>query len=341
MFIKAESCFERPMKISVLMSVFNADQYLRMAIESILNQTFSDFEFIIINDGSTDNTANILASYNDPRIVTATNEVNIGLTKSLNKGLDLAQGEYIARMDADDISMPNRLGKQVAFMDTHPEIGVCGSWARAFGDRDGLHMLPDDNNSIKCRMLFQNSLVHSSVIIRKSIIEKYNLAYDEQYSKAQDYALWLTCLQHTRLANIPDTLVGLRFHKNQTSILSIDDQDMVAQSVRQKLINKLGIHPSNHELSVHETLIQHEFSEDTIFFENAISWLNKLHSANNNIKIYPEPEFSILLTSILQNICNCTTHLGFISWLIFEKSTLSKSIGFRKKVNLFIKHCLH
>lgn len=329
------------MKISLLMSAFNNDQYLRMAIESILNQTFSDFEFIIINDGSTDITAKILASYNDPRMNIVNNEANIGLTKSLNKGLNLSQGEYIARMDADDISMPYRLEKQVAFMDTHPEIGVCGSWARIFGNHSGLITLPNDNNSIKCRMLFQNSLIHSSVIIRKGIIEKYNLAYDEQYPKAQDYAFWLTCLQYTLLANIPDTLVGLRFHKEQISISSIDEQNMVAQGIRQKLINNLGIHPSNHELSIHEKLIQPQSSQDIFFFKKVVLWLNKLHSANNVMKIYPEPEFSILLASIFLKVCNCTNQLGFRSWLIFEKSTFSKSIGFRKKVDLFIKHCLH
>ena len=113
-------------KVTVLMPVYNCEKYLRESIESILNQTFKDFEFLIINDGSSDKSAEIVESYNDNRINFVQNEKNIGLAASLNRGLDIAKGEYIARMDADDISLPERLEKQVRFMETNPQIGICG-----------------------------------------------------------------------------------------------------------------------------------------------------------------------------------------------------------------------
>ncbi len=114
-------------KVSVIMSVYNGDKYLREAIESILNQTFTDFEFIIVNDGSTDNSLEIIESYDDERIKTINNKKNIGLTKSLNKALKFAKGKYIARQDADDVSLPNRFEKQVEYLDSHPEVALVGT----------------------------------------------------------------------------------------------------------------------------------------------------------------------------------------------------------------------
>ena len=116
------------------MPVYNGERYLREAIDSILNQTFKDFEFLIINDGSTDLSVEIIESYADKRISLAHNGQNLGLITTLNRGFDLACGEYIARMDCDDISLPDRLEKQVVFMDNHPEIGICGSWVSAISD---------------------------------------------------------------------------------------------------------------------------------------------------------------------------------------------------------------
>ena len=114
-------------KISVVMPAYNAENYIREAIDSILAQTFRDFEFLIIDDGSTDHTVEIIRSYSDSRIRLYQNERNMGVAATLNRGLDLARGEYIARMDADDISLPERFAKQAAYMDAHPDVAVCGS----------------------------------------------------------------------------------------------------------------------------------------------------------------------------------------------------------------------
>ena len=123
-------------KATVLMPVYNAEKYVAEAIDSILNQTFNDFEFLIINDGSTDNSLDIIKSYDDPRITIINNETNLGLSHTLNKGIELARGEYIIRMDADDISLSIRLEKQIEFMDSNQHIGICGSWIQTF-DKSG------------------------------------------------------------------------------------------------------------------------------------------------------------------------------------------------------------
>jgi len=200
-------------RVSVLMSVYNGELYLTEAIDSILGQTFTDFEFIIINDGSTDRTGSILRGYTDARIQVF-EQTNMGLTRSLNRGISLARGEYVARMDADDISMPERLVKQVAFLDAHPEIGVLGTACRIVDEvshREWEMHPPLSDKQIRRHLIRGNPFVHSSVMMRKSVFQAIG-GYDEAYPYVQDYELWIRMALHTRLANLPDILHMRRFH---------------------------------------------------------------------------------------------------------------------------------
>ena len=164
-------------RVTVLMSVYNGQGFLRQAIQSILNQTFTDFEFLIIEDGSTDATVEIVRSFPDQRIKLCLNGSNIGLISSLNQGLSLATGEYIARMDADDISLSTRLERQVAFMDAHPSVGVCGSWLETFGIPPKSRWCPPaDDAQIRCEHLFHSVIYHPTVILRKDFFAKHNLS---------------------------------------------------------------------------------------------------------------------------------------------------------------------
>ncbi len=156
------------------MSVYNGEKYLREAIDSILGQTFKDFEFLIIDDGSTDSSVEIIRSYADPRIRLIQNEENIGLSRSLNKGLKLARGEYIARMDADDISLPRRLAAQVGLLDKQPDIGLVGTSIQLIdcdGERMHVHRVPTTHAQILWALCFTTPLAHPSVVFRKVIIE--------------------------------------------------------------------------------------------------------------------------------------------------------------------------
>ena len=209
-------------KITVLMSVYNGEKYLREAVDSILSQTFTDFEFLIIDDASTDRTPEILRSYKDPRIMIVTNKENLGLTKSLNKGLALARGEYIARMDADDISLQERFEKQLMFLETHPDIVLVGTSFQAIDYEGNLledfilprYILP--TNIHYCDLLKSNFFVHGSVIFRREVVEKLS-GYNELFRRCQDYALWLQMAKSYSLYIIPDVLYKLRIHDDSVS----------------------------------------------------------------------------------------------------------------------------
>jgi glycosyltransferase involved in cell wall biosynthesis len=228
-------------RVSVLMSVHDGEQYLREAIDSILGQTFKDFEFIIVNDGSVDHTGEIISSYADPRIRFINNKTNLGLPASLNLGLDVAAGEYIARMDADDISLPERLSRQVSYMDAHPKIAASGTWAKDI-DADGREFssrcLPFDER-MKFEFWRPSPIVHPSAIIRKSQLG--SLRYDTRLPHAQDYDLWLGLKARHDLGNLPEFLLLYRVHPASTTSRHRESQ---IRSTHEIVSRRLGLRVS-------------------------------------------------------------------------------------------------
>lgn len=218
------------MKISVVMSVYNGEKYLHEAINSILNQTLSDFEFIIINDGSTDNSLNIIEEYEkkDNRIRIIDRE-NRGLSCSLNEGIKIARSELIARMDADDISKENRLEVQVDYLDKNKEIGLVGTWVKLIDENGcvkGVKKEPIDPEEIIDKILTYSCFNHGSVIFQKSIFEKagkYSNAFPENPPN-EDFALWNRMLQIASGANISQYLYKLRQHSSSVSYVQNEAQ---------------------------------------------------------------------------------------------------------------------
>jgi len=206
--------------ISVVMPVYNADVYLAEAIESILNQTYRHFECIIICDDPTDKTREIIGKYSesDSRI-TPFYRKKEGLVSALNKGCSLAKGKYIARMDADDISLPIRFQKQLDFLEAHPEIDVCGTGAEIYSDNNdsSLFSPPESQNEIKFFLLFDNCLAHPSVMMKTAWIQRNG--YNENAVFFEDYELWLRTLDTSGISNIKDVLVKLRKHPDNISEL--------------------------------------------------------------------------------------------------------------------------
>lgn len=199
-------------RVSVVMSVYNEERYVGEAVESILRQTFEDFEFVIIDDGSVDRTPMILKSYRDPRI-RIYHQANTGQSLALNRGIRLASGPYIARMDADDISLPERLEREVRFLDSHPEIGLVGTWCVKVDARTGTERfqpMPQDDEAIRKFMAIDNPFIHSSVMIRKSVLDTVGL-YNEGFIW-QDYELWVRVARCHRMANISKPLIIRRKH---------------------------------------------------------------------------------------------------------------------------------
>ncbi|MBI5878482.1 MAG: glycosyltransferase family 2 protein [Chloroflexi bacterium] len=201
--------------VSVLMAVYNGARYLRAAVDSILAQTLTDFEFIIVDDGSTDDTAQILAAYDDPRIVRLHNETNIGLTRALNRGLAVTRGTYIARQDADDASTPERLARQAAFLSAHDRVGLVGSGARWVDadDRPLQDWVPlTDCAAIHATLLWTIPFLHGTFMFRRACLLDLSGGYDESYPVAQDCDLLLRLTERWDAANLPDLLYLHRRH---------------------------------------------------------------------------------------------------------------------------------
>jgi glycosyltransferase involved in cell wall biosynthesis len=224
--------------VSVLMPVYNGEQYLRPAIDSILEQTFTDFEFIIINDGSTDSTEQIILSYSDQRIRYIRNEKNLKLIATLNKGLDLCTGKYIARMDADDISAPERFATQVKFMEANPEYGLCGTDIEVMGGIQSWVQI-GDNDFIRFCLLFHNPFCHPTVFMRTSIIRENKIYYPAEYIHAEEYMLWPQILDHAKCINLEERLLKYRFHDGQVSSVFRKDQFQMGQRIRLDLLREM------------------------------------------------------------------------------------------------------
>ena len=215
------------MRVSVIMGVYNGERYLPDAIKSILDQTLTDFEFIIINDGSTDRSREIVMSFSDPRIKPVDNEKNLGLVATLNRGLELANGKYIARMDADDIALPNRLQRQVDYMEQHPEMVVSGTSVELFNDAEvhSIWKVTVDPRSIAMQLLFVPCFCHPSAILRGEVIRKHQIRYSKDYVHAEDYELWIRLLRSGfNIGNLSEVLLRYRMHGLNIGMTKKSDQ---------------------------------------------------------------------------------------------------------------------
>jgi glycosyltransferase involved in cell wall biosynthesis len=231
-------------KITVLMPVYNGEKYLHESIESILNQSYVDFEFLIIDDASVDKSAEIVRLFDDPRICYLKNDRNLGLIGTLNKGLDIARGEYIARMDQDDISLPKRFAKQVAFLDRHPEIGVLGTAIQMI-DSDGNSLesalvFPDSPICIEWAMYFFCPIAHPTVFMRKNIAKEGG-GYSPEAVHAEDYDFWVRLSKITRFSNLVETLLKLRKHEtNMTKVFYSENLTTADRTAQMLAADHLG-----------------------------------------------------------------------------------------------------
>lgn len=226
---------------SVVMPVYNGERFLREAIESILNQRYTDFEFFIINDGSTDRTKEIVLSYSDSRIRYLENTKNFGIVFSINRGLEAATGKYIARMDADDISLPERLEKQVSYMECHPSVGLLGTGIIVFGENTVEHKGSNSltNGRILVDMIFDSPFCHPSVVLRKSVLDKHNFRFDEMCEKAEDYDLWEQMSHVCEMANLSEPLLKYRKHGNQVTQTCTGRQAESVRIIKKRMYHEL------------------------------------------------------------------------------------------------------
>ena len=227
------------MKVTILLPAYNAALYLRDSLDSIMRQAFKDFDVLLIDDGSMDDTSKIAIEYSniDRRIKYYKNEKNIGLIKTLSKGLSLAKGEYIVRMDADDIMFDDRLYKQVKYMDSNPECFVCGGQMEYIGGLTGMApILPQKYEDLLYLSLINCPLYHPTTIIRNSAIKQFGLKYNDSYKHAEDYKFWSDIIfsHPNSIANIKDVVLFYRISNNQITAKYSDEQDLISKIVRRE-----------------------------------------------------------------------------------------------------------
>jgi len=327
-------------EVTFFMSVYNNEKYLREAVDSVLNQTFKDFKFLIIDDGSADRSLEILKSYIDTRIKIVENKENIGIPKSMNKGLRLCQSKYFVNMNADDISLPERLKKQVAFMEDNPEVGVCGTWWQIFGEiKKAIHTPPTQHDYIFARMLFENTIYNSTVIIRKDLISSIGQFRDENFLFAEDYEYYVRLgLMGVKLANIGEVLLKYRIHKTQTGNLHNTTMKNESDKINLIQLNKLGLKTIDKEFEVYK-LFNSWSPHDKERIKQASLWIEKLIKANQKTKIYNEEALLKEVGRRWFQICNNSTFNGIWIWNVFYRNPVSGSVSLtlKKKIKYFIK----
>lgn len=225
-------------RVTVLMPTYNVAPYVREAIDSVLQQTYHDFELLIIDDCSTDNTVEVVRNIDDPRIHIVQNEKNVGLAENLNRGLSHITTEYVARMDGDDIAEPFWLEREVTILDSHPEIGICSGGFERFGTVKSLVRFPERHEDCMANMLFECSVIVPT--FRMSLYRNHGLRYSTEAFPAEDYRFWAECLRVTKIYNIQETLFHYRMHPTQICAARREEQQHKVAQVRLYMLEWLS-----------------------------------------------------------------------------------------------------
>jgi len=311
-------------KVTVLMPIYNAGKFLREAVDSILKQSFSDFEFLIIDDGSTDGSQSIIRSYDDSRIRFVQNERNLGVARTLNKGFTLAQGQYVARMDADDISLPYRLEKQVHFMEENPEVGVSGTWIRLFGDQPRVvGRCPVGAPVVKSYLLFDNPMFHPSVILGRAMIEKHGLRYDPLFKRTEDFELWSRASEFFAMDNLPEVLLHFRVHGSSVTSTTQDVMTQQTEKILARSLERIGIEPTSEEIKFHHVVGRGRrlYSRDDI--ERGERWLSMICDRNREAGVHDTEALDKAIGMIWFRVCSNSTPIGTWIWKKCRKSSLA------------------
>ncbi|MGE6959697.1 glycosyltransferase [Bacillus thuringiensis] len=309
------------------MSNYNtSEKYLRESIESILNQSFTDFEFIIIDDCSTNNGKSILKSFNDDRIKVIFNEKNLGLAASLNKALQISKGEFVARMDSDDISLETRLEKQYKYLKSNPSVGLVASFAQKIGNDKGyIYSMVEEPEKMNVPMFFGNVICHPSVMFRKEVITNNHLKYNEEFKTGQDYELWSRLLKTEKVAIIPEVLLSYRIHNNQISNEKKMDQIQNTMKVYSYMLEGLGLEVNQEILEKHHAFCTSSELE-TFNLKEMIYWGEFIKKYNLKNRVYDVELFNeyVDFTIFKRNVRMLLNSREFSSYIL--KYLIKKSV---------------
>ena len=320
-------------KVTVFIPAYNREKYIGDAIESILAQTFTNFEILLIDDGSKDRTIEIMRSYQDPRVRIIRNEHNLGIPKTRNKGIEQARGEFIAMLDSDDRAFPTRLEKQVSFLDAHHDYAQVGSWCRMM-DEQGRPLkrikrqpiLPED---VDIQLLFRCSLSNRSIMARTKILQEYG--YRNDYPRCQDYDLHVRLAQKYKLANLPECLVYGRIHADQITSQTVELGDEKKRAIIRHQLNVLGVPYTEEDLGPHLTLSRmrkSQFTPDDDYLQWAENWLLKLQEANLQTHRYSQRAIAQAVREKWIRTCWAAWNgMGWKALKYYVHSPLRKSLG--------------
>lgn len=313
-------------KVSVLMPVYNAGPFVEEAVRSVLQQTFADFELVVMDDGCTDDTLYRIAQFKDPRIRVIHNERNVGIARTLNRALDLIRTEWIARMDADDVCEPDRLATQVAFMRAHPNLVAAGGLVRLFGDRKPVVVpQPHGVETVRAFLLFGNALVHPTVMFRRSLLERHNLRYDPSYSCTEDYELWTRAADVAAVDNQSRVVLNMRVHG--ANISESMQPVMVPQTweILRRQLGKLGIEPPDSELERHYHLGRAIPADSLHELKAMKQWVVHLIGSNQANKAYPIDTFREVAGRVWFRFCRNSTRLGYRVFNVYRSGELASA----------------
>lgn len=315
-------------EITVLMPVHNAAAFVRDAAQSILAQSFGDFELLAVDDASTDDTVAILEGLGDPRVRVIRSRERLRFSGALNAGLDQARGEFVARMDGDDVALPGRLELQREYLRAHPEAGICGGLATAFGMRRGRFFRPAlTHGEIRAQLLFDSPFVHPTVMLRRELFERHGLRYDPAYCPADDYELWSRAAQLFPTANLDRVVLRYRVHGGSLTQAHWGDMDAHAARVQAREIRALGIEADEEAVRFHRNL-----GRGRCFpirrreeLERAEAWLAGLIEANDRRGRIPAEALRRRVAGVWFSACYHAGALG--GWMLarYTRSPLRRA----------------
>lgn len=326
--------------ISVILPVYNSQDYVEEAIQSVLDQTYRDFELIIINDGSTDNSSQIINSFSDTRIIYVNNQKNSGLIQTLNDGLRIAKGKYIARMDADDICLPDRFKKQVEVLEKNDKVVLVSS---DFYEMKGSDLKLSSgfakSDEMKTVLLFAPGIAHPTVMMR-NIFKDGVLKYQEEFKHVEDYQLWTDLSSVGDFVNISYPLLKYRSHDAQVSAKYVSIQRQNCEKIRRKYLKKNAFDFTEEELNVHHLIGNNTFITAPKQLSDIEKWLVSLIDQNKLKKVFAEKEMERVIQKFWLDCCGFTS-LGLFAYRSYFASRISKSEGlnFVDKSVFFLK-CL-
>lgn len=312
-------------KISVLMPVYNGEKYIGQAIDSVLSQSFRDFELIVIDDGSTDKSAEVVGSYSDKRVCYVANPTNLGLVGARNRAIDVSNGDYLAWLDCDDISLPSRLSKQVTLLDENPTVGLCGTWVRTLGlDSEQLWKYPSEPEFLRALMLFYDPVATSAAMVRRSCLAMNELRFDARFPLAEDYDLWERISRTNEVRNISEVLTLYRIHPNQISAMRREQQRKAVWEIQSRLLRQLCVEPTEEEKLLHLDIGEGwKFLADKVRLDQTEDWLHKLKKANHKAAVFPKDGFLKTLSERWFLANHGAVGAGGGSWARYSNSSLA------------------